>query len=70
MTNVFYICNSCGKETFSADRIIVCSWCSSSDIEASRTEEVYDEHELEAEVQGDADLFLTSEDEGMGDLDL
>lgn len=70
MSGIFYICNSCGRETCSTDKLLVCPECASSDIEASRTEEVYDEHELEAEVMGDADLFLNSEDEGMGDLDL
>lgn len=55
--SVFYRCNSCGRETFSSDRILVCPECSSSDIEASRTEEVYDDHELEGEVLGDESLL-------------
>lgn len=70
MSAIFYRCNSCGRETCSVDKLLVCPECASSDIEASRTEEVYDEHELEGEVMGDADLFLNSEDEGAGDLDL
>ena len=71
MSGIFYICNSCGRETHSLDKLFVCPECASSDIDASRTEEVYDEHELEGEVMGDADLFLNSDEiEGAGDLDL
>jgi DNA-directed RNA polymerase subunit RPC12/RpoP len=68
--SVFYVCNSCGRETMSHDRLLVCPECSSSDIEASRTEEVYDEKELEGEVLGEESFFTESLEELEGDLDL
>jgi uncharacterized Zn finger protein (UPF0148 family) len=68
--SVFYKCNSCGRETFSKDKLFVCPECASSDIEASRTEEVYDDHELEGEVLGDESLLTDTLEDIEGDLDL
>jgi len=70
MSGIFYVCNSCGKETHSLDKLLVCSWCASSDLDASRTEEVYDERELDGEVFGEESFFTESLEELEGDLDL